>query len=83
MFYYFGEKECDFLAVKNKEVKQAIQVCYELNEDNRKREIAGLTEAMKKFRLKEGLIITYNQEDEIKIDNSKIIVKPLWKWLMD
>ena len=35
VFYYSGEKECDFLTVKNKEIKQAIQVCYELNEENK------------------------------------------------
>ncbi|MBU2523558.1 MAG: ATP-binding protein [Nanoarchaeota archaeon] len=83
VFYYFNEKECDFLIVKNKEIKQAIQVCYELNEENREREIAGLMEAMEKFKLKEGLLLTNSQEEEIKLTGKNIIVRPVWKWLLE
>jgi len=54
-----------------------------LNEKNKKREIRGLIEAMKEFKLKQGLILTYDQEYEIKIENKKIIVKPMWKWLLE
>ena len=82
VFYYAGKKECDFLIVKNKEVKKAVQVCYELNEDNREREIEGLTEAMEKFKLKEGLLLTNSQEEELKIEGKKISIKPVWKWLL-
>ena len=64
--YYFREnKECDFLIKEENKIVQAIQTCYELNEDNKKREIDGLIEAMIKFDLPEGLILTYDQEDEI------------------
>ena len=83
VFYYAGEKECDFLTVKNKEIKQAIQVCYEFNEDNKERELSGLKEAMAKFKLKEGLLLTNSQEEEIKLDAKKIIIKPVWKWLLE
>ena len=83
MFIGNQEKsECDFVAKQGTSIRNAIQVCYDLNEDNKKKEINGLLEAMKKFKLKEGLILTYNQEDKIKIDNSKIIIKPVWKWMM-
>jgi len=82
VFYYAGKKECDFLVIKNKEVKKAVQVCYELNEDNREREIEGLTEAMEKFKLKEGLLLTNSQEEELKIEGKKISIKPVWKWLL-
>ncbi len=82
IFYYSDKRECDFLIVKNKKVKQAIQVCYELNEENREREVEGLTEAMEKFKLKEGLLLTNSQEEELKIDGKKIIIKPVWKWLL-
>jgi len=83
VFYYSGKKECDFLTVKNKEIKQAIQVCYELNQENKQREIAGLTEAIAKFKLKEGLLLTNSQEEEMKLDGKKIIIKPVWKWLLE
>ena len=82
--YYFSDKhECDFVLRKFADIDEVIQVCFEINEDNREREIAGLTEAMQKFKLKEGLILTYDQEEEIKHEGKKISVKPVWKWLLD
>ena len=83
VFYYSGERECDFLVVKNREVIQTVQVCDALNEENRGREIAGLTEAMKKFKLHEGLLLTRTQEEEITFGRKKIRVKPVWKWLLE
>ena len=73
--------ECDFLIKENSRIIIAIQVAYELNEDNKKREIEGLLEAMRKFGLMEGFILTYNQEDEIDIEDKRIVIKPVWKWL--
>ncbi|MFH1359010.1 MAG: ATP-binding protein [archaeon] len=81
--YYFSEKgECDFVLREGAKIKSAIQVCYDLNESNREREISGLIEAMDKFKLKKGLILTFDQEDELKIDNKKIIIKPVWRALL-
>lgn len=77
IFYYAGEGECDFIVKDGK--LQAIQVCYELNDENEKREINGLKEAMKELNIKEGVLLTLNQEDEI--DGIKI--KPVWKWLIE
>lgn len=82
--YYFSEKgECDFLLRKKAKISHAVQVCYELNEENKSRELNGLIEAMLKFKLKEGIILTYNQEEEIKMKGTKIVVKPVWKWLVE
>ncbi len=83
IYYDSNGYECDFIIVKNKEVVKALQVAYELNDKNREREIKGLIKAMEKFKLKQGFIITNNQEEEIKEGNKKIIVKPAWKWLLD
>ena len=55
----------------------------ELNEKNKEREIAGLTEALDKFKLKEGLIITFDQEDKIEIEGKTIRLLPVWKWLLE
>jgi predicted AAA+ superfamily ATPase len=77
--YYFKNKfECDFVIPS----KQAIQVVWRLNEDNKKREINGLLEAMRYFRIKKGIIFTYNQEQEIKEDKYRIQAIPIWKWLL-
>ncbi|MBI2522966.1 ATP-binding protein [Candidatus Woesearchaeota archaeon] len=81
IFYFKGKNECDFLIKEGTKIKQALQVCYELNEDNKSREINGLLEAMEKFNLKQGLIITLDQDDEFEMKGRKIAVKPAWKWL--
>ncbi|MBW2975451.1 ATP-binding protein [Candidatus Woesearchaeota archaeon] len=82
--YYFSEKgECDFLLRKGIKIHQAIQVCHQLNEKNKERELSGLLEAMDKFNLKEGLILTYSQEEQITEGKKRIIVKPVWKWILE
>jgi len=84
--YYYAEKgECDFVVRHTTtNIKEAIQVCYEITRENRDREINGLLEALNKFKLKEGLILTYDQEEEIKLSrNKKVIIKPVWKWLLE
>lgn len=82
--YYFKESnECDFIVRDKQKVIRAIQVCYDLNEENKKRELKGLLEALNKFKLKKGLILTNNQEDLLKIENKKILITPTWKWLLE
>ena len=82
--YYYREKiECDFVVREKTKITKAIQATYELNNKNRERELKGLLEAMDKFGLKEGLILTYDEEDEFEIDKKKIIIRPLWKWLIE
>ena len=82
IFYFREKKECDFVIKEGAKIKESIQVCYDLNEDNREREMSGLIEALEKFNLNKGLILTYKQEDELKIKNKKIKVLPVWKWLI-
>ncbi len=80
IFYFKEKKECDFLIKEKEKITKAFQVCYELNDENQEREIGGLAEALNKFKLKQGIILTFDQEDEFNIKNKKIIVKPVWKW---
>lgn len=80
--YYFREKhECDFIAKDQRGGLEAIQVCRELHADNQKREIFGLQEAMDSLKLKRGLIVTKNQNDQIKVDSKTIEVVPAWNWM--
>ncbi len=80
VFYFKGHNECDFLIKENNAITQAIQVCYQLNEDNKKRELDGLSEAMEKFNLTTGLILTANQQDTLNLSGKNITVKPTWQW---
>jgi len=58
-----------------------IQVSYNLK-TSREREVNGLIEAMKKFNVKKGLIITQDYEAKETIEGSEIEFVPLWKWLL-
>ena len=80
VFYFKDQKECDFVIKERNSITQAIQVCYNLNEDNRQREVDGLTAALEAFDLPEGLILTFNQQDLLKIDEKNIHVLPVWRW---
>ena len=83
IFYFQTDKECDFLIKEKDKITHAIQVCFNLNEDNKDREIHGLISALKEFNLKQGIILTYDQDDYFIINEKKIIVKPVWKWLLN
>ncbi len=63
-------------------ITEAIQVTKELAQTNEKREFGGLLEALDKFSLKTGWIITENQEDKRKIGDKTIEITPIWKWLL-
>jgi predicted AAA+ superfamily ATPase len=79
---YFKQKnECDFVVYKSKDIEQALQVCKELNFDNKTREINGLIEALDFFSLSVGTIITLDQEDSLNISGKIIQVIPVWKWI--
>ncbi len=82
VYYFKNRGECDFLIKEKQRVVRAIQVSYQINE-NREREVNGLLEAMDAFKLKEGLIITEDREEEERIDGREIVYMPLWKWLLN
>jgi len=82
--YYFSDtKECDFVIKEGNKIVEAIQVTWRLTHENRERETAGLIEAMDKFNLKKGTILTYDQKQEITAQNKKIAIKPAWQWLLE
>lgn len=84
--YYWKNKtgkEVDFVIKEGLRVKQLIQVCWDIKDkETKEREIKGLFEAMKEFKLKQGIVITEDYEYEEKMDKKKINFIPLWKWLL-
>lgn len=83
IFYFQEKNECDFIIKEKDKITKAFQVCFDFNEDNKDREINGLLEALEKFNLKEGIILTYKQDDEFRIKDKKIKVLPVWRWLLE
>ncbi|GAA5262939.1 ATP-binding protein [Methanocalculus sp. MC3] len=75
--FYFREKgECDFLVKEKTKITKAIQVCYCLTTQNKRREIEGLVEAMEFFELDCGYILTLDQEEDIHVAGKRISVVP-------
>ncbi|MBS3098808.1 ATP-binding protein [Candidatus Pacearchaeota archaeon] len=83
IFYFQERNECDFIIKEKDKIVHVLQACFDLNEENKTREINGLIEALEKFNIKEGIILTYKQEDEFKIKDKKIKILPVWKWLVE
>lgn len=87
IYYHKQKKEADFVVKGNLKTSQAIQVTQELNDNNKERELGGLLEAMSEYQLRDGLILTRDQEEEVieKIGRRKVKIKitPVWKWLLE
>ncbi len=89
LLYYFKDKHgCDFVVRKEEQTIAVIQVCQELGDpDTRKREITGLTEAMQRFGLQVGTIITLNDDGQEIVktaqNDCRVIIVPIWRWLLD
>lgn len=86
-YYYFRNhqgKEVDFVVKEGNKVKQLIQVCYDLSDEEvLERELEGLAKAADELKCKYLLIITSDKEAKKKIDGKEIRYIPLWKWLLD
>lgn len=83
IFYWRDSKdrEVDFIIKKANKIKFAIQVYYELNQ-RKEQEISALLEALNKFDLSKGIIITNSYEGTEIIKGKKIIYKPILKFLL-
>ncbi|WP_316838275.1 ATP-binding protein [Pedobacter nutrimenti] len=80
--YYYKEKgECDFISFNKGKAQEAVQVCYQIDDNNFKREYNGLLEALKFFKLSEGTIVTLDQTDLFEEDGFVIKLIPAHEYL--
>lgn len=84
--YYYKTKnglEVDFLVKTGTRVSELIQVARALTEPTvRDREMQALTMALVELKIKKGLILTEDEEKEIKWKGKVIQIKPIYKWLL-
>jgi predicted AAA+ superfamily ATPase len=79
----YQQNEVDFLVKEGEKIKQLIQVTYVSDKNEiETREIKGLLKASELLNCKNLVVITWDYEDKISIENRKIIFRPLWKWLL-
>ena len=57
-----------------KEGRAAVQACVRITPTDMKREIDGLASAMRRFSLKEGIIVTKGQRQDIKVEEGVVHV---------
>jgi predicted AAA+ superfamily ATPase len=79
-FFYFRNKgECDFVLVEGNRPVSAIQVCWEIQEQNRKRETAGLREALAELGIQDCRILSFDDTEPIE----EFSQTPVWRWLLE
>lgn len=83
IFYYKDHGECDFITMEKSALKEAIQVCLSIKDENFDREYKGLLEAMENLGLQKGFIITLNQSDTFEKDGMVIKMIPVSGFLMN
>lgn len=62
--------------------KSVVPIESKYSKDVRIKDIKGLIKFMEKFKVKEGFVITENQEQNMKIEGKTVRLIPLWKWLL-
>lgn len=67
-------KECDFVARKNGQY-HAFQVCYELNPQNKERELAGFKALPRELDVAFKTIVTYDQQGR----EDDVLITPFWE----
>jgi hypothetical protein len=85
LFYWKNAKgeEVDFVRLEGDSVQELIQVSYDLTlTDTRDREIRALKKGMTHFGVKNGIILTMEQEEEIVENGCTVQIIPVWKWLL-
>lgn len=84
--YYYrtaNNLEVDFLIKNGKDII-LVQVTENIKEQKvRDREINALAIARKELKTTNSFILTLDKEERIKIQNKTIIVKPIYKWLIE
>ncbi len=82
LYYYHKRIEVDFyIPIKH----YAVQVSFSIaDESTRHREIEALKKLNASEKLERLVIVTYDEEDTIELeDNQKIEVIPAWKWMLE
>jgi len=83
LFYYKNRGECDFVTMEKGQLREAIQVCLSIHDENFNRELTGVVEAMKDLKISAGYIITMNQSDIIEKEGLTVRMIPAHEFLTE
>ena len=80
LFYYHNNVEVDFCLFEH---QCAFQVSYSIKDAaTRERELGALNAYQKRYPGSKLFVITMDEEETIELDDLKIEVIPVWKWLL-
>jgi len=89
IYYYKNSrgKEVDFIVKEGQEVKELIQVCFDIDQpDVRDRELRALFSASRELGCEKLIVINWNYEGKEDFsapgEKKEVIFIPLWKWLL-
>lgn len=86
IFYYRSRnnRETDFVVREKFQVKQLIQVCYDMTgKKTEKREVDSITECADELKCDNLLIITWDQEGVLEKAGNAIRLQPYYKWCQE
>ncbi|MFQ6055866.1 MAG: ATP-binding protein [Methanosarcinales archaeon] len=85
-FYYwkdYQQREVDFVIKEGSKINQIVQITYASGRDEiASREVKALLKASEELKCNNLLVITWDYEEIIKVNNKTIKCIPLWKWLL-
>ena len=80
LFFFKRKYEVDFY-IPEKDL--LIQVCYDISDiETQKRELLALKKVNDELKAENLLIISYDEENELTLDNQIVQVVPVWKFLL-
>ena len=80
----YQQREVDFVVKDGLNVKELIQVCYDIEDlSTKNRELRALIKAGKELKCKNLKVITWDYEGREEFRNREIEFRPLWKWLLE
>ena len=83
MSYFSDSGECDFVVSEGDEVKQLIQVTWDMSDaETREREFSGLLAAAKTTGCRDLAIVTRDEEGEETHDGLTVRIVPICRFLL-
>ena len=81
--YYMGDKECDFVIQTDTAVKELVQACWDMkDQETRDRELDGIREAATITDCHKMTIVTRDIEEDVHDKAGTIHIVPAWKWFL-
>lgn len=85
--YYWRDysgREVDFVVKEDLEIKQLIQVCYDIEDfETKEQELKGLIKGSKELKCNNLLVITGYFEGIETVKEKDVVYVPLWRWLLE